>query len=133
MNVVWTLLLAMAMAATASANVVQDCLPDADASAQHACDTFVEGFLAGALLTDAAIIESLEKSEEGSGFMARAYRTRLGKSTAPATYFASFCLPDKTLQALVAEIRADMSDLDPARPLGEVVYSVIKQRYPCPE
>ena len=126
-----TMMLLCFLAAQANANVVKDCLPGSSVEASHACDTFIEGFIAGALLTDAAIVDSFNQSEEGSSFVTRAYRTRLGQSETPPTFFASFCLSEETTEVIIRQIRADMVDLNPKEPLGDVVYRLLKARYPC--
>ncbi|UTA48487.1 hypothetical protein L1F30_02825 [Simiduia sp. 21SJ11W-1] len=115
---------------TATAGVVEDCQPGASVDASHACDTYIEGFIAGALLTDAAIVESLERSE-GSAFMDRAYRTRLGQKPVPPTYLASFCLPEQPIDAMVKEIRGHLLKAKPSRNIGVVIYDVLKKHYPC--
>lgn len=124
-------LLALIAVPPAIANVAGDCQQGASIEASHACDTFIEGFLAGALLTDAAIITTLENTEGGTDFIDRAYRTRVNRRRLPSTFLASFCLPRVGTAELVADIRALLRNADPERPLGEVVYDVLRTHYPC--
>lgn len=125
-----SLVFTVVLAGPAWAGVAEDCQSAAATEASHACDTYIEGFIAGALLTDAAIIQSLEKTE-GSAFMDRAYRTRLGQPALPPTYLASYCLPELPMDQMIADIRSHMAKVDPQQPLGEVVYAILKKHYPC--
>ena len=118
------------LSSAVDAGVAEDCQPGASKDASHACNNYLEGFISGALLTDAAIIQSLA-SAEGSDFMDRAYRTRLGQKPVPPTFLAAFCLPEVPMPELIADIRKHMVGANPQRDLGDLVYGVLKQHYPC--
>ncbi|WP_417222204.1 hypothetical protein [Amphritea sp.] len=98
---------------------------------------YIAGFLAGANLTDGAIIQNINTGNE-SDFLQRAYRTRLGKKhpNAQATYLAGFCLPegidDKTVIHKVTEkLKSTTYPENTQRDV--IVYNTIKSLYPCRE
>ncbi|MBR9867306.1 MAG: hypothetical protein GYB20_07225 [Oceanospirillales bacterium] len=96
---------------------------------------YIAGFLAGADLTDGAIIDSISSGNE-SEFIQRAYRTRLGTehpATQP-TYLAGFCLPDSTTEdTLISSILEHLKETP--RPTNSqrdiILYNAIKALYPC--
>lgn len=63
------------------------CLDSAET--MSACRSFIKGFLKGALLTDTAIIKSIEVVEPT--YAERAIRTRFGKRPSSPTELACFC------------------------------------------
>lgn len=97
------------------------------------CKNYILGFLEGALITDTAIIESLE--DEPSGFMKRVYKRRSYylKDSPPATFLARFCLPaplEKTI--VVNNIFNDfLKQRKNERDIDKDIYDVFKRKYPC--
>ncbi|MBU2966298.1 hypothetical protein Q4508_16905 [Amphritea sp. 2_MG-2023] len=98
---------------------------------------YIAGFLAGANLTDGAIIKNISTGEE-SEFLQRAYRTRLGKKhpSTQVTYLAGFCLPegidDKTVINKVTE-KLKTTTYPEKTQRDIIVYNTIKSLYPCNE
>ncbi|GGK55583.1 hypothetical protein [Amphritea balenae] len=98
---------------------------------------YVAGFLAGARLTDGEIIEHIKKTDDSSsGFLERAFKTRLGKqpSSVPATYYAGFCIPDdKPHASIVNNIIDQLKLVEPGQNSSpeSMVYRAVKMRYPC--
>jgi hypothetical protein len=109
-----------------------------DAKIQHSvCYQYIAGFLDGAVLTDSTIMLGLSKYPEMSVFSERAIQTRLGKYRAPLpdTYLADFCLPEQTdRQTVISElISLWQSGESKSGNSAKIIYSLIKQAYPCPE
>ncbi len=102
-----------------------------NAGAMSACRSFIKGFIQGALLTDTAIIESIEKIE--SSYAERAIRTRLGTRATSPTALAGFCLPDdRTVLELAEETLEHVKDSKRnSVELAENVYRSLKVDYPC--
>lgn len=114
---------------TLTGSTKQHCLDDEKTMA--ACRSFIKGFLQGALLTDSAIIASLEKKEPT--FSERAIRTRVGNKVAPPTALAGFCLPANRSILELAEITLDhvkKSERNSVE-LAKNVYKTLKTDYPC--
>jgi len=101
-----------------------------NSQAMSACRSFIKGFIQGALLTDAAIIKSIEKTE--SSYAERAIRTRLGNRSSP-TALAGFCLPnDRTLLELAEETLGHVKNAKRnSAELAEKVYASLKVDYKC--
>lgn len=96
---------------------------------------YIAGFLAGAALTDGAIIDNLSSGNE-SEFIQRAYRTRLGEEhpATQATYLAGFCLPeDATADSIISNISDELKHTtQPANSQRDItLYNTIKSLYPC--
>ncbi|MDO6562260.1 Rap1a/Tai family immunity protein [Amphritea sp. 1_MG-2023] len=97
---------------------------------------YVAGFIAGANLTDGAIIKNISAGNE-SNFIKRAYRTRLGEyhPNTQATYFAGFCIPegvdDKTVTNKVIQQLKNTSNYSANTQRDVIVYNTIKSLYPC--
>lgn len=97
------------------------------------CFQYVKGFLDGALLSDAQIMENLGKDNEGSKFSERAFSTRVGKARGdiPDTFLADFCLPESTasdevvLKVLNAlkKVKNDIT--------AEMIFENVKREFPC--
>lgn len=103
------------------------------------CYQYIQGFLQGALITDAAVIKNIESSQFESRFANRAYRTRVGntRDSIPATQYAGFCLPeDKVSNEVIMTLIHDIQDhsLEDRKILEfpTLVYELLKQRYSCP-
>ncbi|WP_299201513.1 hypothetical protein [uncultured Amphritea sp.] len=96
---------------------------------------YIAGFLAGADLTDGAIIDNINSDNE-SDFIQRAYRTRLGKEhpSEQPTYLAGFCIPegiseDTLISNISAQLKTTTMPVNTQR--DTIVYSAIKTLYPC--
>lgn len=98
------------------------------------CAQYVAGFLDGALLTDAAVVNNLSSGER-SDFMERAYRTRVGegRTPLPPTALADFCLPDGLSSDAAAGRVVDALGQKPVttQSLQDEVYSAVKALFPC--
>lgn len=102
-------------------------------------NAYIAGFLAGAQLTDNAIVKQFDSNtdnEEPSDFFKRAFKTRVGKrqSTVPATYYAGFCLPENTseeiiIDAILTEVKNASSSQDLEK--ASAVYLALRNLYPC--
>ncbi len=96
------------------------------------CQSFILGFLKGALLTDIAIIKSLDE-EAKETFAERAIKTRLNKRGESPTALAGFCLPEnKTLVEISDETleHVKTAPVD-SHELARAVYHSLKKDYPC--
>lgn len=96
---------------------------------------YIAGFLAGANLTDGAIIQNISTGNE-SVFLQRAYRTRLGEKhpNTQATYLAGFCLPEgidnqTVVNKVIETLKSTTQPEDTQRDI--IVYNTIKFLYPC--
>ncbi|WP_428033599.1 hypothetical protein [Amphritea sp.] len=96
---------------------------------------YIAGFLAGADLTDGAIIDNISSGNE-SDFIQRAYRTRLGKEhpSLQPTYLAGFCIPEgiseeKLINSISDQLKQTTKPANTQR--DTIVYSAIKALYPC--
>ena len=138
----WLLLVAAAGAnatETADQALRHSCL-QAKQQASHPqaglCRAYIEGFLDGALLTDAAIIQSImDEPDARSTFFERAYRTRVGttRKPLPPTYLAKFCLPDSMDSAEIVATLVQHFDEEmlKTQPLKHVLYQTLKDVYSC--
>jgi hypothetical protein len=100
--------------------------------AMSACRSFIKGFIQGALLTDAAIINTIEKSE--SSYAGRAFKTRLrGRENRTATALAGFCLPeDRTILSIAEETLDHVKNAERnSAELAKRVYQSLKVDYRC--
>ena len=103
-----------------------------------ACHAYIEGFLDGALVTDAAIVESVTgKQDVTSDFFRRAYQTRVSSQrlNLPPTALAHFCLPENESRARVVETIAAglLAREDNDQQISDVLYGILQSKYPCPE
>ena len=103
-----------------------------------ACSAYIEGFLDGALVTDAAIVESMSGDQHTtSDYLKRAYQTRVSSQrlNLPPTALAHFCLPENESRADVVEtIAADLlAREDDGKPISDVLFGILQSKYPCPE
>lgn len=96
-----------------------------------ACQSFIKGFLQGALLTDTAIIKSIESVEPT--YAERAFRTRLGKRSKSPTALAGFCLPaGRSIRELASETLDHVKDSElNSTELAKNVYNSLKVDYRC--
>ena len=102
-----------------------------------ACRAYIEGFLDGALVTDAAIVKSVTGSEAAtSDYFARAYQTRVSaqRINLPPTSLAHFCLPEEESRAEVVEAIADglLQRSVRGEQIPDLLYAILKHKYPCP-
>lgn len=102
-------------------------------------NAYIAGFLAGAQLTDSAIIKRFDnqnENEEPSDFFKRAFKTRVGErqTSVPATYYAGFCIPEKTEeQAIINAILEEVENADSSKNLEKAssVYLALRNLFPC--
>jgi len=109
---------------------VQRCVDNPQAMA--ACRSFIKGFIQGALLTDAAIIKSIEQTEPT--FSERALKTRLGsRLTDSPTELAGFCLPEgRSILELAEETLDHVKEAERnSAELAKKVYASLKTDYAC--
>lgn len=100
--------------------------------AMSACRSFIKGFIQGALLTDAAIINSIEESEPT--YAERAFKTRLrGRVNLAPTALAGFCLPeDRSILDITEETLDHVNDAERnSAELARRVYQSLKVDYRC--
>lgn len=100
---------------------------------------YIEGFLAGAQLTDSEIISKLEGTQQGeqdSGFFKRAFETRIGsaRDPAPATFYAGFCLPGDTVNTevinrILEEVNSAENPADSDK--ASRIFRAVRTQYPC--
>lgn len=98
------------------------------------CERFIEGFLEGALLTDAAIMATIEKEQDSEpSFTDRAIKTRIGSRIEQPTELAGFCLPEKyTVHAIAKKILAKIENPQvDSDVLGAATYTTLKTHYRC--
>lgn len=103
------------------------------------CIRYIQGFIDGAIATDARVMLNAENALAGSEtFSERAMRTRIPSRAdrSRAAGLAGFCLGDPLqLRAVVATVVADLavqqSSAEKNEPAMEVVYSSLLKNYPC--
>lgn len=101
-------------------------------------DDFIAGFLAGAQITDDAIIKRLDsEGEQRSDFFERAFKTRVGDRAkpVPATYYAGFCIPDEeAVSTVVTHVKQEIGRMTQEEGVpnnADLVYKALRSRYPC--
>ena len=103
------------------------------------CIRYVQGFIDGAIATDARVMLNTEIALKGSEtFTERAMRTRLPTRADRfrAANLAGFCLGDPLpLREVVDKVVEDLAALPASEakdePAMEVVYKSLQQHYPC--
>ncbi|HSQ69134.1 MAG TPA: Rap1a/Tai family immunity protein [Steroidobacteraceae bacterium] len=130
-----------AVEALTTAELVSHCekYHDDTASEDRAfCIRYIQGFIDGAVATDARVMSSMAgEYEKEETFSERAMRTRLGTRLERygATSYAGYCLGDPVpLQEVVEHVVEDSSDpkLTAAHDLArELVYATLLTHYPC--
>jgi len=102
------------------------------------CVRYVQGFIDGAVATDARVLENVATEfDADETFGERAIRSRIGsriKSRGPTVY-ADFCLgePD-SLEEVVEKVVADLESrkvLDEDLLARDAVFSTLRREYPC--
>lgn len=106
---------------------------DDSSDTMDACLSFIKGFLQGALLTDTAIIQSIEAQQANKSFSQRALKTRLGRNSDSPTSLAGFCLPpERTILDLAQETLDHVSHSERnSLELAQNVYQSLQTDYPC--
>lgn len=100
---------------------------------------YIEGFLAGAQLTDSEILTRLEDArpdEKYSDFFKRAFETRIGsaKEPIPATFYAGFCLPENlTGDQVVTQILKEINSTEglSGSEKANRIFQAVRSKYPC--
>ena len=102
------------------------------------CIRYIQGFIDGAVATDARVMMNLEAEEAGDeSFTERAVRTRAPDREAQkrASVYAEYCLGDLvSLQDVIEKVVLDLSQrkhLEPELTAREAVYVSLRHRYPC--
>ena len=102
------------------------------------CIRYVQGFIDGAVATDARVLENIAgEFDKDETFAERAIRNRIGSriSTRGPTVYADFCLgePDSLEQVVekVVEDLANRTVLDENLLARDAVFSTLRREYPC--
>jgi hypothetical protein len=102
------------------------------------CVRYVQGFIDGAVATDARVLENIATQfDADESFAERAIRSRIGsriKRRGPTVY-ADFCLgePD-SLQQVVEKVVDDLANrkvLDQDLLARDAVFTTLRREYPC--
>jgi hypothetical protein len=102
------------------------------------CIRYVQGFIDGAVATDARVLENVATEfDEDETFAERAIRNRIGSriSQRGPTVYADFCLgePD-SLEGVVEKVVNDLASrevLDEDLLARDAVFSTLRREYPC--
>jgi hypothetical protein len=102
------------------------------------CVRYVQGFIDGAVATDARVLENIASEfDEDETFSERAIRSRIGTriNRRGPTVYADFCLgePD-SLEEVVAKVVNDLANrkvLDEDLLARDAVFSTLRREYPC--
>lgn len=102
------------------------------------CVRYVQGFIDGAVATDARVLENIATEfDEDETFSERAIRSRIGSriSRRGPTVYADFCLgePD-SLEEVVEKVVEDLANrkvLDQDLLARDAVFSTLRREYPC--
>jgi hypothetical protein len=102
------------------------------------CVRYVQGFIDGAVATDARVLENIATEfDEDESFSERAIRSRIGNriNRRGPTVYADFCLgePD-SLQEVVEKVVDDLANrkvLDADLLARDAVFSTLRREYPC--
>ena len=117
-----------------------EAFPDqAESTDGQYCIRYIQGFIDGAIATDARVMLNAESGEQSSEtFSERAKRTRAPSRADRfrAAKLAGFCLGDPLpLRDVVDVVVADLAALPDGKgknePAMEVVYTSLQQHYPC--
>jgi hypothetical protein len=103
------------------------------------CIRYIQGFIDGAVATDARVMLNAESAlERSETFTERAMRTRVPSrmDRSRASNLDGFCPGDPLpLRDVVAVVVADLAALPDDKgndePAMEVIYTALKQHYPC--
>jgi len=102
------------------------------------CVRYVQGFIDGAVATDARVLENIATEfDEDESFAERAIRNRIGtriRLRGPTVY-ADFCLGElNSLEEVVEHVVDDLADrkvLDEDLLARDAVFSTLQREYPC--
>lgn len=102
------------------------------------CVRYVQGFIDGAVATDARVLENVARQfDEDETFTERAIRSRIGSriNRRGPTVYADFCLgePD-SLEEVVEKVVDDLANrkvLDQDLLARDAVFSTLRREYPC--
>ena len=102
------------------------------------CIRYVQGFIDGAVATDARVLENIATEfEKDESFAERAIRSRIGSrvNRRGPTVYADFCLgePD-SLEEVVEKVAYDLANrkvLDEDLLARDAVFSTLRREYPC--
>lgn len=102
------------------------------------CIRYVQGFIDGAVATDARVLENIASEfDEDETFSERAIRSRIGSriNRRGPTVYADFCLgePD-SLEEVVEKVVDDLANrkvLDADLLARDAVFSTLRREYPC--
>ena len=125
------------LSARALAAHCQSLVEDPASPNSEFCMRYIQGFLDGAVATDARVMLNVEAElERDKGLVERALRTRMPNRAEfqRAAHYAEFCLGDPVpLNAVVAHVVADLQrpELVAKAAAREVVYQSLKTHYPC--
>ena len=103
------------------------------------CVRYIQGFIDGAIATDARVMLNAENAVTGNeSFAERAMRTRMpGRvDRSRAAKLAGFCLGDPlplrdVVDIVVIDLAAQQDSLTKDEPAMEVVYKSLMTNYPC--
>ena len=102
------------------------------------CIRYVQGFIDGAVATDARVLENIATEfDEDESFSERAIRTRIGSrvNLRGPTVYADFCLGEAdSLEAVVEKVINDLANrkvLDEDLLARDAVFSTLRREYPC--
>lgn len=102
------------------------------------CVRYVQGFIDGAVATDARVLENIATEfDEDESFAERAIRSRIGTriSLRGPTVYADFCLGESnSLEEVVKKVVDDLANrkvLDKDLLARDAVFSTLQREYPC--
>ena len=102
------------------------------------CIRYVQGFIDGAVATDARVLENIATEfDEDESFSERAIRNRIGSrvNLRGPTVYADFCLGEAdSLEAVVEKVVNDLANrkvLDKDLLARDAVFSTLRREYPC--
>lgn len=102
------------------------------------CVRYVQGFIDGAVATDARVLENIATEfDGGESFADRAIRSRIGSRIRlrGPTVYADFCLGEaNSLEEVVEKVVDDLGNrkvLDEDLLARDAVFSTLRRAYPC--
>lgn len=102
------------------------------------CVRYVQGFIDGAVATDARVLENIATEfDEDETFAERAIRSRIGSriNRGGPTVYADFCLGEpNSLEEVVKKVVDDLANrkvLDQDLLARDAVFSTLRRAYPC--
>ena len=102
------------------------------------CIRYVQGFIDGAVATDARVLENIATEfDDDETFSERAIRNRIGSrvNLRGPTVYADFCLGEAiSLEEVVGKVVEDLANrkvLDEDLLARDAVFSTLRREYPC--